>query len=437
MLVRLRLENFRCFRDSSIPLRPTTIIVGANNAGKSTVVEALRLLAIVVNRAPHLPFQPVPRWLDAPKSYRGVSPSLDNEDFNFENLFHRYSEPPASIIADFSSGARVEVYIGGKDRIHGVLFDSRGVVTSSASAVRRLGVGRIAILPQIEPLREIETIIDERRVRRFSSSNLSSKHFRNQIQVFQDDHFEHFKEIAENTWHGLQIRDLTRRSTSNGLRLELHVRNDDFVTEIGWTGHRLQMWLQTMWFLARSRNDETVILDEPDVYMHADLQRRLIRTVRGRHPQVIIATHSIEIMDEVDPTDVLVIDRDKRKARFAGDIPAVQDVIATLGGVHNIQLARLWNARKCLFVEGEDVRILRRFQDVLYEADRESIEAIPKLPVGGWSGWQYVVGSVMLMEENIGHDVASYAFFDRDYHPGEQIADREKDAKKRKINLHI
>ena len=102
-----------------------------------------------------------------------------------------------------------------------------------------------------------------------------------------------------------------------------------------------------------------VILDEPDVYMHADLQRRLIRTVKGRHPQVIIATHSVEIMDEVDPADVLVIDRDRRKARFAADIPAVQDVVAALGGVHNIQLARLWNAKRCLFVEGDDVRILR------------------------------------------------------------------------------
>jgi hypothetical protein len=38
------------------------------------------------------------------------------------------------------------------------------------------------------------------------------------------------------------------------------------------------MWLQTIWFLTRAKDHETVILDEPDVYMHADLQRRL----RGR-----------------------------------------------------------------------------------------------------------------------------------------------------------
>ncbi len=46
MLSELRLENFRCFEDHTIPLRPLTIIVGRNNAGKSTIVEALRIVSI-------------------------------------------------------------------------------------------------------------------------------------------------------------------------------------------------------------------------------------------------------------------------------------------------------------------------------------------------------------------------------------------------------
>ncbi len=45
MLTELRLINFRCFKDHVIPLRRNTIIVGKNNAGKSTVIDALRLVS--------------------------------------------------------------------------------------------------------------------------------------------------------------------------------------------------------------------------------------------------------------------------------------------------------------------------------------------------------------------------------------------------------
>ncbi|HZV35962.1 MAG TPA: AAA family ATPase [Verrucomicrobiae bacterium] len=44
MITEIKLFNFRGFESHSIPLKPVTIIVGKNNAGKSTIVEALRLI---------------------------------------------------------------------------------------------------------------------------------------------------------------------------------------------------------------------------------------------------------------------------------------------------------------------------------------------------------------------------------------------------------
>jgi AAA15 family ATPase/GTPase len=41
MLTQLEFENFRCFGSHRLNLRPLTIIVGRNNAGKSTVTEGL------------------------------------------------------------------------------------------------------------------------------------------------------------------------------------------------------------------------------------------------------------------------------------------------------------------------------------------------------------------------------------------------------------
>ena len=109
------------------------------------------------------------------------------------------------------------------------------------------------------------------------SSTLASLHFRNQLNLLYEEDFREFKRISEDTWPGLEVRELRGHGGEQGAGLELMLRNDDFVAEVGLMGHGLQMWLQTMWFLARCRAFDTVILDEPDVYMHADLQRRLIR----------------------------------------------------------------------------------------------------------------------------------------------------------------
>ena len=45
MFTNLRLRNFKCYEDSGpVPLRPLTILVGPNNAGKSTLLQALLMI---------------------------------------------------------------------------------------------------------------------------------------------------------------------------------------------------------------------------------------------------------------------------------------------------------------------------------------------------------------------------------------------------------
>jgi hypothetical protein len=379
----------------------------------------------------------VPSWLEIPKVNRGVSPSLDNQDINFSSIFHRYGDPPATVGAQFDSGVEVTIYIGGPNRLHAVARDSRRHVVISKGEARKIGLPAIGILPQISPISPSEKILMPDYVGRSLSSTLASQHFRNELNCLYDEAFGEFKRISEETWPGLAIQELRGHGRRPGTELELMVRNDDFVAEISWMGHGLQMWLQTMWFLARSRQCETVILDEPDVYMHADLQRRLIRFLRGRHPQVIVATHSIEIMAEVDAENILVVDREKRQAQFTTDTPEVQQVVDQIGGVENLQLARLWSSKRCLFVEGNDISLLKHVQNRLFPNTSEAIDAMPSLQVGGWGGWSYVVGSSMLLRTAVGHAIRSYCIFDSDFHTPTQIATRRREAVEKGVNLHI
>ena len=367
MLKRLELENYRCFEKHTVDFKDISIIVGQNNAGKSTLVEALRLISIVASRALH--FQDTPSWLDLPSTYKGVSPSLSGLDFPKKSLFHKYQDGPAIVTAHFESKAKIEIYLGNINEdeigVFALIFDNENKIRKTRQSIKDAGIPEINILPQISALAKEETVLNYDYVRSNLTTQLSSIHFRNQIKYYYD-YFPKFRELSESTWNGLGIKDLDGRSLFKGGQLTLIVRDSDFAAEIGWMGHGLQMWLQTMWFLAKSKEDSTIILDEPDVYMHADLQRKLIRFLKSRYKQVIIATHSIEIISEVEPENILVIDKKKQTSNYSNSVPAVQSLLNSIGSIHNIGLARLWSSRKLLLVEGKDIAILKRLQDTLF-----------------------------------------------------------------------
>ena len=100
------------------------------------------------------------------------------------------------------------------------------------------------------------------------------------------------------------------------MRLSQLVQDGHFVAEVGRMGHGLQIWLQAIWFLVRSDRSQTLILDEPDVYLHADLQRKLIRHLLTLPNQTILTSHSVEILSEVAPDQILIVKpRDSRLLR--------------------------------------------------------------------------------------------------------------------------
>jgi energy-coupling factor transporter ATP-binding protein EcfA2 len=355
MLTSLRLQNFRCFDDHVIPLRNCTIIVGRNNAGKSTLVDALRLVSIVTSRYEHLSFKYPPAWGDIPRREIGISPSIKGMEINTQNIFHMYGPAPAVITAFFDNKATIKIYIGPETDLHAVIFSPDGsILRSKAKASYRL-LPRVEIMPRVAPLARNETILNSDYVRSNVSSSLAPLHFRNQINLL-NNHFNTFKKLSEETWPGLQIRELEGLGGLTGSPLDLMVRNDNFVAEAANMGHGLQMWLQ--WFLSRANPDSTVILDEPDVYMHPDLRRRLVRHLRNYSRQIVVTTHSVEIMSEVEPDEILILDKRQRQSNFAISLPAVQKLLDHVGSAQNLQLTRLWRARKIVFVEGKDFRLL-------------------------------------------------------------------------------
>ena len=348
-----------------------------------------------------------------------------------------YGEPPAIVEAVFSNGSSIRAYIGEGLSVFALLLDKDGQPARNAKAAKALEIPTIDVLPQISPIKEQEKVLERRTVDQNKFTRLSSRNFRNQLYYFNDS-FPTFKKFVEATWEGLQVKPVERSVTNDGTFLQFFVRDNGFEAELGWMGHGLQMWVQAMWFISQCPKDSIVVLDEPDVYMHADLQKRLIRLVTPLFSQVIVATHSIEIMEEVLPECIIPINCQKKSIKPVGNHSLVQRLVDGMGSSFNLDLARLFVSHRFMIWEGQDSdrQLLSAFQSVIFPHDLHLISSFPKVYVDGWGGWQRAIGIAELFNKN--HvNVVCYCLFDSDYHLNNEIQDRQADAAERHINLHI
>jgi hypothetical protein len=441
VITDLDLKNFRGFEDHRVPLRDRTILVGVNNAGKSTVVEALRLVAVVTDRLLRGTSRLVrtPDWLESPVGPVGLSPSVRGltSDGLESTLFHRYGDPPAVITATFAGGSQVVVYVGPNSQVHAIARRADGSAITSAGAATTLGLSPIAAQPQVAPLLRDEPIRTDETIRRGEGTYLASQHFRNQLwRARRTKLYRDFRRIAEDSWPGLQITELEGREEHPDEPLQLRVRDGGFVGEVSLMGHGLQMWLQIVWFLARAPGSATVVLDEPDVYMHPDLQRRLLTLVRSRFAQLLIATHSIEIISDVNPHSILAVDQRLPESEFVASLPGLQQVMDNLGAVQNIQLTRLMSAESFFLVEGADVKLLRILQSTA-GLSGDPIDLVPHAEIGGRGGWRAGVAERLPTKNGDGQRIRSFAILDGDYFPPEEHEERYAEARDWGVQLRI
>lgn len=107
------------------------------------------------------------------------------------------------------------------------------------------------------------------------------------------------------------------------------------------------------------------MLDEPDVFLHPDLQRRLVRLLDSLGAQTITATHSSEVLVEAPPESVLWVDKGRKRSVAAPEAGASAGLTSALGSVFSIRLARALRVRAVIFVEGDDVKILRQLASTI------------------------------------------------------------------------
>lgn len=431
-LKKLKLEKFKCYENATFSFKDICIIVGENNAGKSCLVEALRLIAIAAQDAQSRIYKPIPKEFNQHAILKGFDIKTEKLKIELKTAVYFYNDDFAKITAYFETSNRIEIFIN-KNGAYAVLYDGNNKNIVNKNQAKNVNYNIIGILPQISLIRENEKLLSETTIKGDKDTYLSSLHFRNEILLYKDKFFNEFKDLAEETWQGLKINKISYVYGVDDY-INLMVTDNNFPAEVGFMGSGLQMWLQIIWFLVRSKNCEIVILDEPDVYMHADLQRKLLDIVKSKFSQIIIATHSIEIISRVEPDKIMAINKKDKKIKYASDSASVQLIVDQIGGMQNISLIRLGKARKCLFVEGDDdEKYLNWFNELIYGKRLD----LPIIKYHGSANIPHIFGAAQLLYKESSGQIKCYAVGDKDYKREEEIDELVKNTEENKLNLHI
>lgn len=401
MLKRIHISNFRCYVDSTINFNGSSLLVGKNNAGKSTLIEALKIVSSVTRKYKTLRFQDAPAWVPEENSW-GVCPNVENMNISDRGIFNMYGNPPAIIEALFVNGTSIKAYVGEELSVFAVIYDSDGYAVRNGREAKEVDIPVIEVLPQISAVLDNEKLIKKVTVDSNRSTRLASRNFRNQLYYYSDC-FPKFKELVESTWETLRVNPIESSFVDGGTLLQFFVRVNSFEAEIGWMGHGLQMWVQTMWFISQCPSNAIVVLDEPDVYMHADMQRRLVRLLSPMFSQLIIATHSLEIIEEVPSESLVPINSQNDLIKPIGEVASLQTISEILGNPLNIDLARIFISPNFLIFNSDESgrKMLSSFQSVLYPTDLHAIITFPKAYVKGKQEWLRIktIGDILSSSE--------------------------------------
>jgi len=177
------------------------------------------------------------------------------------------------------------------------------------------------------------------------------------------------------------------------------------------------------------QNPDMILLDEPDKCLHGTLQGVLFAElncfVQNEGKQVLCATHSRDFISKFEPTNVISLNEGKAK-RLSVNFD-LYDTLNSLGSFDNIQLSQLQHYRKLLVVEDESDRDLLRIfgKKTLGEKVWQQIER--QLAIWYAKGNPYKQANFSTLKSQLsqmlqltGAPLQLFVVCDRDYYPNRE-----------------
>ena len=280
-----------------------TVLTGANNAGKSTFLSALRLLdaglALARRRKPHQVETHLGRRV-------GYSVPTDNLSVSIKNIHTDLKDVETIVDFDMGNDVMLTLYF---PIFGGCIFFVQGVVPPmTPSTFRSRFPFQLIQVPVLGPLEDDEPVVMETTIKRGLGTHRASRHFRN-YWYRNPDGFDEFSHMLSTTWEGMAIELPEMTMGLQGGILHMYCTEFRRTRELYWCGFGFQIWCQLLTHISRANEGDIIIVDEPETYLHPTVQKQLLGILRSRRAQVFLATHSATIIASAQVDEVVGISR--------------------------------------------------------------------------------------------------------------------------------
>jgi len=386
MIHKLILRNFKKVKEETFIFNNFDLVVGANNSGKSTVLQALAIWQFCVEQ-----FR-----LSRKKGQNGIQIVLPNftalpvPEFNLlwkDKTDRRYED-----VGETGKKNQIYIYIEidvywknqhGEEKNFCVQMRYQSPQAVYAKPLNGWGefnqldqnenMPYIVYVPPFSGLEPHEKWLAEGNVRQNIGKAQPGSVLRNllyrvidntDIPIEQNsDWAEIVKRIKK--WFNIELLAPQYDSqTSTEIVVEYQADKKNFDIISGGSGfHQILTLLAFMYGYKRAT---TILFDEPDAHLHVNLQRQIVNYFKQSKIQFLIATHSEEFIRNVEINSILSILSGNPKRVTSND-----SVISALSDINNIDIVRTQENPYILYLEGEDdERILASWAKTL---DKNSI----------------------------------------------------------------
>ena len=408
--IRVAFRRFKAFESFTLHLQHFNIMVGPNNAGKSTILAAFRILAAGLRKANTRRAQ-----LVAGPEGRvfGYSVDLGALSIAEENIFFNYDDSePASVNFLLTGDKKLMLYFPEAGSCYLIADNPERRVTSPKEFKSAFNFP-IGFVPILGPVEHHERLYEKEAARLALFNYRAARNFRN-IWHHYPDEFESFRTILSETWPGMDIQRPELDASYERPVLHMFCPENRIAREIFWAGFGFQVWCQMLTHLVKSKHSSMFLIDEPDIYLHSDLQRQLLSLLEDLGPDILIATHSTEIVSEAEADQIVLIDKRRRFSKRIKDPMQLVEVFSSLGSSLNPILTQLAKTRRAVFVEGKDFQVFSKYARSLNLTEVGNRASFAVIPIEGFNP-DRVRTLKKGIELTLGGEIRAAVVLDRDF----------------------